>query len=178
MDVAGTVVLRSPQGKEVWLFRRQSDFQALAAAFSKFMSKDELRKISENTKTLPALKGETIHYVLLQVRDDTPEMVQRYLSSAIGSVVNDGGMVEGIMSSLVSGIFEPASHPPEWSMADLLTRLGPDARAVFGQGEYLRGGLGSERRFTCGTIFPKFDKMPEALFRLEFGSSSELSLTP
>lgn len=147
-------------------------------AFGKFVSSDSLRNIeksiAENSKELPPLQKEKICFVVLLVRDDAPEVVADHLSHAFQVLLDDGGTVEDMMSSIATVVFEPESVPREWSMDALLSRLGPNVRAVYGRGEYLRGAFGSQGRFNYGTVFPSFHGMLEILFQLEFGSSRKI----
>ena len=62
------------------------------------------------------------------------------------------------------------SQPP----ANMLGKLGLNVRAVYGHGEFLRGPMGSSRRFGYGTIFPHIQPMLEKLFALEFGTAKEV----
>ena len=76
------------------------------------------------------------------------------------------------MSSIVTATFNSqsdVSQPP----ANMLGKLGLNVRAVYGHGEFLRGPMGSSRRFGYGTIFPHIQPMLETLFTLEFGTAKE-----
>ena len=76
------------------------------------------------------------------------------------------------MSFIVTATFNPqsdVSQPP----TNMLGKLGPNVRAVYSCGEYLRGPVGSSRWFSFGTIFPHIQPMLEKLFALEFGTAKE-----
>jgi hypothetical protein len=148
----------------------------LRTAFGQYLSEDMLRDIQEMSNgrsgQLPQPEQEDVCYVALQVRGDTTEEIQRHLAQAIDVVLDHGGMVDVIMSSIVTATFNPQSdvaQPP----TNMLGKLGPNVRAVYGRGEYLRGLVGSSRRFSYGTIFPHIQPMLETLFALEFGTAKE-----
>jgi len=163
----------------MWPFLTKAmEKRRLRATFGQFLSEDMPRDIQEmlngRSGQLPPPKKEDICYVALQVCGDTPEEIQRHLAQAIDIVINHGGMVEEIMSSIVMATFKPtpdSSHPSTNAVSD---KLGPTVRAVHGRGEYLRGAIGSGSRFSYGTIFPHMQRMLETLFALEFGASKEI----
>ena len=158
----------------MWLFRKNRISKRQLRAFADFVSKEGMLSIQENSKEFPALQKEEIYYIIFQVRDETPELLQRCLSVALEIVLNHGGTVENIMSSVVSVIFKPTEDQLESAMAALLSSLGPNIRAVHGHGEYLRGVFGSQKRFSYGTIFPNFHGILQLLFQLDFGSSKNV----
>jgi hypothetical protein len=163
----------------MWPFWKKSISRRRLRPFAKFLSKETLGDIHESLmqgspNELPPLQMEDVRYAVLQVRDDTPEDIQRHLSHAFDIVMDDKGMVEDIMSSIVTVIFKPTFLSPDFSMDAFLGKLGPNVRAVHGHGEFLRGTIGSPKRFTYGTIFPNINKTLETLFQLEFGSSKEI----
>jgi hypothetical protein len=156
---------------EMWLFRKKSISRRQLRPFARFLSKEALRDIQENPNEFPPLQMEDIRYVVMQVRDDTPEHIQQHLSHAIDTVIDDGGVVEDIVSSILTVIFKPTFHSRDFSMDDLLAKLGPNVRAVYGDGKFLPGTIGSPRRFNYGTLFPDISRTLETLFLLEFGTS-------
>jgi hypothetical protein len=158
----------------VWLFRKNRISKRQLRVFADFVSKEGLFSIQENSKELPALQREEIYYIIFQVRDETPELLQRGLSVALEIVLNHRGMVENIMSSVVSVVFRPTENQSESAMAALLSGLGSNIRAVYGHGEYLRGVFGSQKHFSYGTIFPNFHIILQLLFQLDFGSSKNV----
>jgi hypothetical protein len=155
----------------MWPFRKRSISKRKIRAFADFVSKEGLLSIRQNSREFPALQNEQISYIILQVRDETPEMLQRCLSVALEIVFEHGGMVESIMSSVVSVTCKPSEDQLESAMAALMSSLGPNVRAVRGHGEYLRGVFGSQKRFSYGTIFPNFHRILQLLFQQDFGSS-------
>ena len=78
------------------------------------------------------------------------------------------------MSSIAIATFKPMPDSSQPSTNAVSEKLGPNVRAVHGRGEYLRGAIGSDKRFSYGTIFPHMQRMLEALFALEFGASKEI----
>jgi len=158
----------------VWLFRKNPISKRQLRVFADFVSKEGLFSIQENSKEFPALQKEEIYYIIFQVRDETPELLQRGLSVALEIVLNHRGMVENIMSSVVSVVFKPTENQLESTMAALLSGLGSNIRAVYGHGEYLRGVFGSQTRLSYGTIFPNFHGILQLLFQLDFGSSKNV----
>jgi len=148
----------------------------LRTAFGQYLSESTLRDIQEMSNgrsgQLPRPKQEQVCYVVLQVRGDIAEEIQQHLAQAIDVVLDHGGMVEVIMSFIVTATFNPQSdvlQPP----TNMLGKLGPNVRAVYSCGEYLRGPVGSSRWFSFGTIFPHIQPMLETLFTLEFGTAKE-----
>jgi len=158
----------------VWLFRKKSVPKTELGAFANFVSEEGLRHIEESSGKSPPPRKENIRYIVLQVRDDTPEDLQRHLDQALEVVVSQGGVVESIMSSIVSVIFKPTPDPQDRPVDALLSRLGSNVRAVYGHGECLRGFLGIPAAFSHGTILPNFNRTLEILLHLEFGSSTEI----
>jgi len=150
----------------------------LRAAFGQFLSEETLRDIQEMSNgrsgRLPPPEQEDLCYVVLQVRGDTPEEIQHHLAQAIDVVIDHGGMVEEIMSGIVTATFKPASDSAQPSAKAVSGKLGANVRAVYGRGVYLRGAIGLGKRFTYGTIFPHMQRMLETLFALEFGVSKEI----
>jgi hypothetical protein len=123
----------------------------------------------------PPSQWETVDYVLFQIRDDNLEDIQMNLPAALDFIVDCDGLVESIMSSVVCAVFKDGPKSRERPVETLLNKLGTNVRAVYGRGEFLRGNIGSAKRFTYGTTFTQFDKMLEVLLRLEFGSSEEIA---
>jgi hypothetical protein len=145
------------------------------AAFSEFVSAEGLSRIEDSLKStsteLVSLNKETISYVIFQVRDDEPEDIQRHLGHVLDIVLDHDGTIESIMSSIAVATFKSRA-PAKRSLDVLLGKLGPDVRAIYGQGEFLRGTHGSLRRFTYGTIFPNINAKLEALRDTEFGATT------
>jgi hypothetical protein len=150
----------------------------LRVAFGQFLSEETLRDIQETSHRrsgrLPPPEREETCYVVLQVRGDSPEEIQHHLAQAIDVVIDHGGMVEEIMSGIVTATFKPAPDASQPSRNGMLRKLGPNVRAVHGRGTYLRGAIGSNKHLTYGTIFPHMQRMLETLFALEFGASKEI----
>jgi hypothetical protein len=148
------------------------------AAFGQFLSEETFRDIQETSNLrsgqLPPPEQEEICYIALQVRGNTPEEIQHHLARAIDVVIDHGGMVEQIMSGIVTATFKPTLDSSKPSTHAASGELGPNVRAVYGRGTYLRGAIGSGERFTHGTIFPHMQRMLETLFALEFGASKEI----
>jgi hypothetical protein len=117
----------------VWLFRKKSVPKTELGAFANFVSEVGLRHIEESSGKSPPPRRENIRYIVLQVRDDTPEDLQRHLEQALEIVVRQGGVVESIMSSIVSVIFKPTPDPQDRPVDALLGRLGSNVRAVYGR---------------------------------------------
>jgi hypothetical protein len=156
-----------------WSRRRISSRQL--RPFAKFLSRESLRKVQEAGNEFPPLQKESLHYLLLQVRDDKAEDIPQHLSRAIDTILaEDNAFVETTISSIVLVVFRSAPNVAARPIDELLKRLGPNVRAVYGRGEYLHGGFGSANRFIYGTIFPNFSDVLTALFRSEFGSSMEI----
>src|ERR1700754_3834067 len=122
----------------------------------------------------PPSQWETVDYLFFQIRDEKLEDIQVNLPAALDLIVDCDGLVESIMSSVVCAVFKDKLKSPVRPVDVLLKKFGTNVRAVYGRGEFLRGTIGSSKRFTYGTTFPGFGEMLEALFRLEFGSSKEI----
>ena len=168
------LVARCRKEGTVWLFRKKPASKTELGAFANFASEEGLRHIEEGSGKSPPPRRENIRYIVLQVRDDTPEDLQRHLDQALEIVVNQGGVVESIMSSIVSVIFKPTPDPQDRPVDALLGKLGSNVRVVYGHGECLRGFLGIPAAFSHGTILPNFNRTLEILLHLEFGSSTEI----
>jgi len=85
----------------------------LRTAFGQYLSESTLRDIQEMSNgrsgQLPRPKQEQVCYVVLQVRGDIAEEIQQHLAQAIDVVLDHGGMVEVIMSFIVTATFNPQS---------------------------------------------------------------------
>jgi hypothetical protein len=152
----------------MWFFSQKRRMaRRIRAAFSEFIPEDTLSQIIENPKEVEVspLQKEYIRYLIFQVRDETVEECQRNLGSALDIVLDAGGIVEDITSSVVVVIFQMGANQPKLSLAELSSKLGPNVRAVFGQGEHWRGTVGSKRRFTYGTVFSGYARILEALLQ-------------
>jgi hypothetical protein len=123
----------------------------------------------------PPSQWETVDFLIFQIRDDRLEDVQTNLPPALDLIVDCDGHIESIMSSVVCAVFKEKTKPRQRPADALLDRFGNNVRVVYGRGEFLRGNIGSAKRFTYGTTFPQFGKMLEVLLRLEFGSSKEIA---
>jgi hypothetical protein len=156
------------------LFPKKSAPKRHFGFFSNFLSKEGLRSVRDDSNEVPSLKNESIGYVLLQVRDHTTGDIQHNLPLALDVILDNDGFVEGIMSSVASAVFTTQSKSMEQSIDALFGKLGSNVRVVYGHGYFLRGTVGSQRRFAYGTMFPNFGKMLEILLEIEFGSSKEL----
>jgi len=163
----------------MWSFRGKRIRKAqIRGAFGKFISEQGLRGIERSLETpsneFPLLKKEAIRYVILQVRDDTPEDVQHHLAQALEILIEHDGVIEDFMSSIVTVTFKPTPDTNKPSLDALVGKLGPDVRAIYGCGEFPRGTYGSQGRFNYGTIFPHIGIKLEALFQLQFGTSKAI----
>jgi hypothetical protein len=158
----------------MWLFRKDKGSKKRLSAFADFISKEDLRSIQENITKIPVLQQEQIYYVIFQVRDETPESVQSCLSTALDLALRHRGVVESVLSSVVSVVFKLSEHQEEPLAVALLNELGSNVRVVCGHGEYLRGILGSPNRSHYGTIFPNIHGILQILFQLDFGSSKNI----
>src|ERR1700736_4492409 len=81
--------------------RKWRERRDVRAAFGAYLSKDALDDIINRPHEI-VLEPEkaNIPYVIFQVRDDRLEDVQRYLSRAITTVINQRGFVETIVCSI------------------------------------------------------------------------------
>jgi hypothetical protein len=111
---------------------------------------------------------------VFQIRDDKLEDLRTNLPLALDLIIDCDGLVEAIMSSVVCAVFRNAPKSRERPVDVVLEKLGTNVRAVYGHGEFLRGNIGSAKRFSYGTTFPHFGRMLGALLQLEFGSSREV----
>jgi hypothetical protein len=93
---------------------------------------------------------------------------------ALDLALKHGGVVESVLSSVVSVVFKLSEHQAEPPAVALVNNLGPNVRVVLGQGEYLRGIFGSPNRSNYGTIFPNIQGTLQILFQLDFGSSKNI----
>ena len=163
----------------MWSFWRKRVRKAqIRGAFGKFISEQGLREIERSLETpsneFPPLNKEAIHYIILQVRDDTSEDVQRHLAQVLEILIEHDGVVEVFMPSIITATFKPTPDTNKPSLDALVGKLGPDVRAIYGCGEYPRGTYGSQHSFSYGTIFPQIGIKLEALLGLEFGTSKAI----
>jgi hypothetical protein len=119
----------------MWPFLRNSMTKMrLRATFGNFLSEEALRRIqqmsNERSRELPSPEKEEICYIVLQVCGDTPEEIQHHLSFAIDIVIDDGGVVEDIMSSIVTATFKPTPALPQPRANATAGKLGANVRAV------------------------------------------------
>jgi hypothetical protein len=157
----------------MWLLKKQVTKRRLGF-FAKLVSSDELRAVRDSPNELPPLQKQEVCYILIQVRDDSAEDIQRFVCRACDILLDDGALVEAMMSSIICAVFEPARISVNRVVDNLLAELGQNVRIAYGRGEYLRGTFGSPRRFTYGTIFPNFSKSLLVLFEVDYGASKEI----
>ena len=122
----------------------------------------------------PTLKNESISYLLFQVRHESLEDFRSNLAPALDLVFNNEGVIETIMSSVVFATFKGEANPQLRPIDVVLDKFGPNVRAVYGHGEFVRGPVGSQFCFRYGTIFPELDCALKLLLELEFGTSREI----
>ena len=160
-------------------FKKQVEKKRIREAFGEFMSEQALQEIEKSIDNparelpFPSLQKETIGYVILQVRGDTSEQLQHQLAQTLDIILANEGIVEEIISSIFVAVFRNTPDSHRRLIATLRDKIGSDVRAAYGHGEHDRGGYGSRRRFTYGTIFPDISTKLETLLSLEFGTWKE-----
>ena len=168
----------------MWPFdsRKERARRKLLQPFSRYLSpamSEELVRRPERLR--PDLQQAVIPYIILQVRDDDLARVGRFLDQASEAVLDAGGAIMSVMSSVVAVAFGiPVRVPDDEGIAQrdqaitrLRSDLGPNVRAVFGCADGLYGNVGT-RRMSYQVLIPDFSVPLERLLRLEFGASAEL----
>lgn len=155
--------------KRSWFMRKR-----LRAVFGDFLSEESLEALGRRDLSIPPLQRTRVCHVLLQVRDDTTETIPRSRSDAVELILREGAVVESVLSSFVSAVFPLETEAPLDPIKATLDRLGPNVRAVYRVGDYLRGVIASPSRFDYGTVVPNMSEAMEELLRLEFGSVERL----
>jgi hypothetical protein len=167
----------------MWSFKRWRMRKKIRSAFSEYLANEVLDEIINNPdRTRKPPQRAEICFILLQIRDDTAEKLPAHIGQAMDIVVQRGGTVCDVMSSVVLAIFGfPLSDDPERnrdqrskSVTRLVTELGPNIRLVYGTAEGLVGNFGSPRRLHYGPLLPGFARYLSALTALEFGQATEL----
>src|SRR4051794_27590737 len=152
-----------------WFMRKR-----LRAIFGDFASEKTLEALAQRELSVPPLQRTWVCHVLLQVRDDMAETIPNYRSDAVELILREGAIVESVLSSFVSAAFPLEPETPLDPIKATLDRLGPNVRAVYRVGDYLRGVIVSPRRLDYGTVVPNMGAAMETLLRLEFGSVERL----
>lgn len=158
----------------MWSFwtRRKQKAQ-IRATFGEFLSEQALREIENPPDRWLQPEKQTIGYVILQVRGDTPEDIQSNLAQTIEAIIDNEGIIEGTISSIFMVAFKAAPSAHMRSVQTLRDRLGSTVRAVYGYGEFARGAYGSSRSFGFATVLPDISAKLAALLQLEFGAWKE-----
>ncbi|CCD83917.1 conserved protein of unknown function [Bradyrhizobium sp. ORS 285] len=89
-------------------------------------------------------------------------------------ILGEGAIIESVLSSLISAVFVPGPPGTGHDIERALGRLGPNVRAVYHYGEYMRGLFGSHARMTYGTLVPEMSTILEVLLCSEFGTAIRL----
>ena len=167
----------------MWPFGRWRERARLRAAFSGYLSKEALDRIQKgSTASLSMIpKQSSICFVLLHVRDDSPNQAHAHLSTAIDTIVDCGGVAD-LMCSCVLAIFgHPIGAGPDKtriqrdvSISRLVAALGKNVRLIYGDTDGLVGNIGSRQRVHYGSLIPDFPRYLATLVALEFGQAVQI----
>jgi hypothetical protein len=155
----------------------------ITRAFSRYVSQDVIDElIREPRKDPKRAERRTVSFVVFQVRDDDIANVQNQFERAFPIVIDGGGVIEDVASSLVIatfGAFQRNESVVEDKRAlvaaRLMGELGPEIRLVHGSASGLVGNVGTDSVLRYGSVLPNFGRILERLLRLEFGQSAEIS---
>jgi hypothetical protein len=167
----------------MWPFhnRKERARRKVLLPFARYLSPEVIEAlVSTPDALLPELQQAAIPYIILQVRDDDLAQVPDYLDRASGAVLDAGGTILSVMSSVMAVAFGIPVRAPELdgvarrdqAVARLRSDLGSNVRAIFGRADGLYGTIGTQR-MTYGALLPGFGGSLERLLRLEFGSLAE-----
>jgi hypothetical protein len=168
----------------MWPFysRKERRRREMLSTFSAYLTPEMVEKLARTPEQiLPHLQQAMIPYIILQVRDDDLGKVPGYLDQAFEAVLDAGGTIMSVMSSVIVVVFGiPVRIPDGESIAQrnravarLLSDLGPNVRAIFGGAECPYGNMGT-RRMNYGALIPDFSRNLATLLKLEFGGSAEV----
>jgi hypothetical protein len=131
-----------------------------------------------------------LYCLLVQVRDDAPEDIQRTVAQVIPICLEQHGLVFDMMASIQLVAFgkifragdgipvEEFHHKSRTACTELLTTLGSKVKIVAFSGDISHGNIGGEGRFNCTILVPKFDRVLTALLNTEFGCMTDLGSLP
>src|SRR3954447_12382432 len=140
--------------KNMSWFRKKRIPEEEMRPFVEFVSSESLGPIRTATNAFPPLKRENITYIVFQVRDDTSEEVERHLTDALEVVRAHEGIIEKAISSIVLVVFSSNSDMRSEDAQIVIQKMGPNVRAIYGHGNFLRGAIGIAGYFSYGTVFP------------------------
>jgi hypothetical protein len=165
----------------MWPFdRKKRRVESELRRFASYLSPDAVKALADGSPREPASERGEIPFVLLQVRDDKAEHVERHLARAMARVRESGGVAD-MMSSLVFVIFgfprdAWASMPEKPSIENgrrlstaLLQEMGADVKVLYGTATGLVGNLGGSHNLHYGAAIPNFGALVAKLVQLEFG---------
>lgn len=164
----------------MWPFHgRKRRARRKALQLARYLSPELIEALANAPDAPPRLQQATIPYIILQVRDDDLAQVPDYLDRASDAVLEAGGTILSIMSSVVAVAFglpvrstDDGIVQRDQAVARPRSDLGSSVRAIFGHAGGLYGAMGRQR-MTYGALLPGFGGRLERLLRLEFGTLTE-----
>ena len=128
----------------------------------------------------PCLTKRVIDFVLVKVRDYPLENFMKSLDAVVNAALENGALVEQIMSSLVLVTYGAADICPSSEekrkrlVSELIEKHGKDIAIVEGRQETLAGTYGSLPRMTFGSIIQDMWGLLKKLEALNYGESKEI----
>lgn len=139
----------------------------------------------DNSDHLRSLRTNWLYCLLAQVRDDTPEDIQRNVEKSVPICGKHHGIVMDLIASIQFVVFVIHGNSREESRDncraathELLSLLGSGIRMVTFDGNISHGNIGTANRMNYTAPIPNFDRVLAALPKAEYGSIIELGSLP
>lgn len=152
--------------------------------FSKYLAKEIIQQVGEGDAIQEDLQKVDIVYMVIQVRDDPIDNVPAIISKVVQIIIDNGGIVTTICSSLIVATFcfsidnkIDGLDSCNKAVRLLLDCIGDNIKIVYGIKDGLYGNLGSPIRMQYGPLIPSIASDLEALFMLHFGESKQMTIS-
>lgn len=156
----------------------------LYKASSEYVLKNVIDDFIDGKKSETNLKRGLTIFLLVQVRESDLEQVRNIVSKAISNIVDNNGVIQSIMSSIILATFgfpfeglNNAFAECEKTGHQLLEIYQNDIRVLYGNSEAIFYELTANQYFNYTTLIPKFNAILDTLFSLEYGTIRRLDGT-
>jgi hypothetical protein len=134
---------------------------------------------------LRSLKTSRLYCLLVQVRDNTPDDIQRNVEQVIPIYAKHSGVIIDMIASIqlvLFGLFaatlQNMSDDSRETAEELLNLTEDQVRIVAFNGNISYGNIGTNNSMNYTACLPKFDRLLAALLGTEYGCITELGTLP
>lgn len=167
-------------GDDMWLFgkERKNAHSRTTHEFAGAVPGDIAAKLREEPPKHFEPRAGQIHFLLIQLRDDSLESVPQLLMRVFDIVQGRQCIVDAVMSSYVSVSVRSSETDAAVTcrslVSDLLRELPESVKVVHGKRDCLQGVVGSGPVLRPGFFLQGFAKIVSEVGRLSFGESVEV----